>query len=561
MSHREPSQTIVTTYEVKELLKLARQGRIRLPKFQRPPRWKAPHVVELFDSLRQGYPIGTLLFGERPADEGPVEFGAFQTDAPARRDALWVVDGQQRLNALLGTLLHPDEAPRGDIHAIWFDLLEHKFVHVRRTPPPVSVPLRALGDPQTTLRWADAWSLRKQRGDLVDEVFELAARLTEFSVSAAVVREGDEGALREIFRRMNNAGVTMKEGEIFDALFGHLSQGKLKPQAARVSAAGYGAINEQTFLRSLLAVEGLDPGTTVEKLDPKQVQAMSTRTEAALRATFRFLSTEAEVPHLALLPYVSSPLRVLARYFARFSAPSPRALTLLRRWFWRGCVSRQFASASQGIVRRLQKCIEAASAEEAAQNLLADQQPGALHFEPAYGLPWRVRNADCRIVALALLDRSPLDPRSGVPFTADDIAQLLRGGADEEDSAEDGSEATEGRSLSELCVDVTGTGSGPLVRRVLLRDGAPEGWWATATRETLDSHLLLEGCVAALQGWRVAADEAARAARLDAFDAARAERLRDAVSDFLDERCGTDADDSPSITEILRSADLRMHTP
>lgn len=565
MNQRVSGSTEVKTYNVKALLRFARQGRLRLPQFQRPPRWRARNVVDLFDSIQRGYPIGTLLLGEGPAEdgEGSATFGAFRGDVAAREDALFVVDGQQRLSAILGALLHPDEAPRGDVHAIWYDLLEKKFVHVRREPPPVSVPLRALGEPTTTLRWADAWPLRRDYEHLANEAFDLATTLADFDVSVAIVRGNDEPSLREIFRRLNTEGVAMRADEVFNALFGHLRQGRLAVTAARVSGLGFGAVNEQTVLRALLAVEGLDPGTTAEKLKSDEVPAMAERTENALRATFNFLAAEVEVPHLALLPYSSLPLRVLARFFARFARPSPRALVLLRRWFWRGCVSRQFSSASQGLVRKLQKLLDAPSDEAAARRLLADQGATVPRLELRPDLVWKSRNAECRIVALALLDGRPTDPTSGVTLTVDEIAQRLRGGTDDEESGDEAreGEAAEGQSLSELCVDITGASGGPLVRRITVLSAPPADWWDAATPDTLAGHALDGACVDALRAWRDATDASGRDAALAAFDAARAKVLGPRVEAWLAERCGAGDDDVPSVAEIVRLAEEQMSAP
>jgi uncharacterized protein with ParB-like and HNH nuclease domain len=54
----------------------AHLGTIKLPAFQRRWRWKANQVILLFDSLRQGFPIGSFLFiKDTPAiDLGPREF-------------------------------------------------------------------------------------------------------------------------------------------------------------------------------------------------------------------------------------------------------------------------------------------------------------------------------------------------------------------------------------------------------------------------------------------------------------------------------------------------------
>ena len=46
---------------VEELLKLANDGRLRVPSFQRALRWDADDKWKLLDSMERGYPIGTLL--------------------------------------------------------------------------------------------------------------------------------------------------------------------------------------------------------------------------------------------------------------------------------------------------------------------------------------------------------------------------------------------------------------------------------------------------------------------------------------------------------------------
>ena len=76
-------------------------GRVRIPKFQRPLRWDAKDVLSLLDSVYRGYPIGTLLFWRRPAEADPIVHGTVSIAAPAVTDALWVVDGQQRIISLI----------------------------------------------------------------------------------------------------------------------------------------------------------------------------------------------------------------------------------------------------------------------------------------------------------------------------------------------------------------------------------------------------------------------------------------------------------------------------
>src|SRR5262245_29229786 len=79
----------------------AYEGRIKLPAFQREWKWKTSQVILLFDSLRQGFPIGGFLFiKESPSiDLSPRELrGASQKASAAKAESL-VLDGQQRITA------------------------------------------------------------------------------------------------------------------------------------------------------------------------------------------------------------------------------------------------------------------------------------------------------------------------------------------------------------------------------------------------------------------------------------------------------------------------------
>lgn len=97
-----------------ELVRLGLEGKLRIPPFQRPFRWESTDVVNLFDSILRGYPVGNLLMWERPAVAAQVTLGPLVLDAPAVADALWVVDGQQRVASLVGALAAPPtRATRG----------------------------------------------------------------------------------------------------------------------------------------------------------------------------------------------------------------------------------------------------------------------------------------------------------------------------------------------------------------------------------------------------------------------------------------------------------------
>lgn len=553
----------VRSLKVEDILDLARRGALRIPPFQRPPRWRSRHVVDLFDSIVRGYPLGSLLLATREAPAAKQPFGPLVVDAGARADAFYVVDGQQRINALVGALLHPSATPSGDVHAIWYDLEARTFFRLTKaTPPPTAIPLRALGRSTETLRWLRRWPLEQDREDLVDRAIEVGKTIREFSVSVAVVAGDDERPLREIFRRLNNFGVAMKASEVFNALFE--SNGDTLDQAiVRLCETGFGELGESLFLQCMLSVEGLAPDTKPESLATKaDAGAKVARTEAALRATCRFMVDDVGIAHVKLLPY-ALPMRIVARYFALHPKPSSRARTLLRRWVWRGIVSGAFSNWSLATVRKMQALVQTDNDECVARALLED-----LHMlaNPSIAVAqerWNPQSVPSLIVALALMHRAPRDPRDGVPFTVDD-AQMMLLGAPPEPSGDEGDEResdarNEGaKRLSEIVVDVgerpTKKNGSLLAARVVLRDASSLSALAEASPEILADHLISPEAAVALREASHATDDAREAALLR-FEALRAPLLQRCVEDFLSERCDLGGNDRISIRALREEAE------
>ncbi|RKT42940.1 DUF262 domain-containing protein [Thiocapsa rosea] len=96
-----------------DLVKWVRQGRIRVPAFQRSFVWSRTSMLDLFDSVRRRYPIGTLLFWKSSTrTAGPLgRFGPFDLSQTQPSETLLLLDGQQRLTTLAGVLLRGSGLP------------------------------------------------------------------------------------------------------------------------------------------------------------------------------------------------------------------------------------------------------------------------------------------------------------------------------------------------------------------------------------------------------------------------------------------------------------------
>jgi hypothetical protein len=115
-----------TTFGLDDLVELAWSGQIRVLHFQRDFRWTRQDVIRFFDSVVKWYPVGSLLLWRRPAPAQRFTLGALQFDAPKVDQALWVVDGQQRVTSLANAL-HPDGA-RDSRFNLGYDVREDQIV-------------------------------------------------------------------------------------------------------------------------------------------------------------------------------------------------------------------------------------------------------------------------------------------------------------------------------------------------------------------------------------------------------------------------------------------------
>lgn len=89
--------------KVADLLSDVKNGRIGLPDLQRPFVWKDNKVRELLDSMMKGYPIGYIMLWASPDDyENTGHIG--KNEKVYKRPDDLVIDGQQRLTALLATM-------------------------------------------------------------------------------------------------------------------------------------------------------------------------------------------------------------------------------------------------------------------------------------------------------------------------------------------------------------------------------------------------------------------------------------------------------------------------
>ena len=255
-------------------------------------------------------------------------------------NALWVVDGQQRLSTLAMGLLADRTGP---YRPIYFDLDAMKFVlgTRRRAPDPRWVPTHVLASSALLNKWLRQEGISEELSDRADQI---SSRIRDYAVPAYLVPTAgeDDQVLRQIFARVNRSKHALSSAEVFQALRSSFADGKgiIDRVCEDVAQLGVGEIDTKQVERAAMAVAGLQPGGTLDERLGKDIdeQGLFSRVAKALVLAMEFLVEDVGVPHIAWMPY-SGALASLARLFDLHPQLHSRNRVLMVRWFWRGMLT------------------------------------------------------------------------------------------------------------------------------------------------------------------------------------------------------------------------------
>lgn len=562
MTAELPDRPAATTYDVETLVHLAWRGDVRVPHFQRSFRWQRRDVIRLFDSIVRGYPVGSLLLWRRPAPAQRLRFGALEIDAPARDEALWVVDGQQRITSLANAL-HPDGV-QDERFKLAYDLDAEQFVPLPPGEEPTVLPLPVIFDLKSVLRW---FARHPEIVDSVEQANRVTKTLRQFAIPAYEVAHAKVEVLQDIFDRMNNYGKRLSRAEVFSALFaGEESAQDTRLTLDRIAEEidqdlGFGAIDKDTVLKAVLARRGPDVlreirnefpddgrrhpphgARAVIEFPEEDRDTAYRRGGEALRRAVGFLQDVAGVPHVSMLPYRHL-LVALTRLFAHHPEPDTRSIRLLRRWFWRAAVTGPeiFKGSTIGAIRYYCFAVKrddlAGSLEELLR--LADR-----HDRPRPDLRrFRSNEAGTKMLLCSWWAQRPRSLRNGRPFERAALAEQLTDRATALDAVRDVvprqrvPEQYRTWAANRVLLPTDDVDSSAVEGALLMRpkDIRPEDW-----RATLESHLLDDQLVAALAAGNVVG-----------FLEERQRRIQQRFDYFLRGMCEWDFEDTPSLDTLL----------
>ncbi len=137
---------------------------------------------------------------------------------------------------------------------------------------------------------------------------------------------------------------------------------------------------------------------------------------------------------MAFLPFRFQ-LLVLTRLFALFPKPHDRNLELMNRWFWRTSVGAEALGItdSQRDLRDMAKLVVAGEESASVQRLIEAARltiaPGQEFVDLLKPETFRSTRGDSKVILTAMWNRHPVDVRTNLPMTSDELADQLESGS------------------------------------------------------------------------------------------------------------------------------------
>lgn len=331
-------------------------GTLQIPVFQRDFIWTNKNKLDLLDSLKKGYPIGSILFWQ-PINKNHAKaekIGPFTV--PAKTDNFfYILDGFQRLSTILGCLINPEKSSLKCDANIWkknfliyYDLEEQEFILPRTlNVESHKIPVYKLLDTRAAFLFErELRNKNYKERDIekyIDRYTELGTTLIDYSLPSIDLIGGEIEEVVDVFSRVNSAGSKISPDWIASALT--YDGGKdfrlgteIDNLLEDLKFYNFNKIKRELILQCITNSFGkvYFDQSKIELLITQQKDNFITvarKSIESIKKAVQFLFEELLVIDGILLPY-GIQLIFISDFFNQIVNPTENQLKKLKEWFW-----------------------------------------------------------------------------------------------------------------------------------------------------------------------------------------------------------------------------------
>lgn len=348
------------------------RGNLQVPAFQRDFIWTNEQKLELFDSIKKGYPIGSILLWQPNfnneqdfIDLESMELGSYIIPTK-KNNSFFILDGFQRLSTLIGCLLHPKKAEEKGIRRIedkWYkqfnflyNLKDEQF-EINRSKNfdklyVYQIPVYKLVDAKEFFTFQRQLNLFDIDKDIIENYIsryeEMSLVFQNYEIPNINIYGGSFSEAIDIFQRLNSTGAQITADWVVSArAFGKDKNFRLGTEIDNLlendlTVYNFKNVKREIILQCITNSFGGVYFDKVSKNNNKKLEDLVDRedfiettkkTFTAIAKAVKFLFEDFFILDNKLLPY-NNHLIFVTDFFNKIENPTPFQLNILKKWLW-----------------------------------------------------------------------------------------------------------------------------------------------------------------------------------------------------------------------------------
>ncbi|ELM3643177.1 DUF262 domain-containing protein [Flavobacterium psychrophilum] len=341
------------------------KGLLQVPAFQRDFVWTNDKKLDLFDSIKKGYPIGSVLLWQ-PLFENEDFYGGFSGDKlgsypiPKRSaNSFFILDGFQRLSTLIGCLLHPQKAKQKGIvrdekewlkeFNIIYNLKEEQFEINRNSKEFYQIPIYKLVDGKEFFQFQKNLFDDDQINSIYIERYEeISLIFQNYELPNINVYGGSITEAIDIFQRLNSTGAPITADWVINArAMGKNINFRLGDKIDNLLLNELTSYNFQNIKRLVIlqCITNSFGGVYFDQIsknnnkklevlvDKPEFIPVTEKTFLAIERAVKFLFEELIVLDAKYIPY-NNQMIFVTDFFNKIELPTTKQIYELKKWFW-----------------------------------------------------------------------------------------------------------------------------------------------------------------------------------------------------------------------------------
>ena len=347
------------------------QGVFQVPSFQRDFVWEVPAIIQLFDSIKNKYPIGSIQFWQ-PKEEAEiwlsedVQIGPYKLTNPTQvPKPIYILDGLQRLSSLFGSLVNPeridtkrfelDEELRKEKFRIYYDLDTEEFFALKKNQKKTlnhQVPLYALINTSDFRKFSrevlEKVEDKVKLEQYLDRADKLSNTISDYEIASVDILEASVEEAVEIFWRVNAKGQPISKDWIVNALSNRSDfrlSNEIEDLLGRLKKYNFSEDKRELLINCIFSSFGKfyydQDSTKLVKESVNEFIKVTRKTIINIEKAVKFLFERCFVLDSKTLPS-QFPLIFITQFYNLIEKPNNSQEDEIEKWFWYTTYSNYF---------------------------------------------------------------------------------------------------------------------------------------------------------------------------------------------------------------------------